>query len=140
MDIGTPRLGTSPEDQKMRATVLALTSSDSTYTQKEGLSNLDKLGVVREILHCPTCDIFADFPYQELYDTGSPESFHAAYYLCDLRMQALDRLIEEAYGDLVDHFQRRLINVSWKVRFRERINLHNTSVTLHEHRPSSAVN
>lgn len=140
MDIGTPRLGTSPEDQKMRATIIALTSSDSTYSKKEGPSNLDKLVNIRQQLLCPACDIFTDFPYQELYDNAGPDSFQSAFYLCDLRQQALDRLIEESYGDLVDHFQRRLINVAWKVRFRERLNLHNTSVTLHEHRPSTAVN
>ena len=128
MDSGTPRL----DDNKMRLSLLALTASDATYSKKDGPSNGEKLACVRDQLLCPNCDIFTEFPYQELYDDAGAAAFQAAFFLCDLRIQALDRLISEAHGEVADHLQRRLINLSWKVRFRERLNLHNMVVTLND--------
>lgn len=119
-------------DTQARLMILALTSAETVYTVQEGPSNHDKLHVIREEFAVPQADVFSPFPYDDIYVKGSPESLRAAYYMCDLRTQAFDRLLAEHIGDATDHLRRRFANVVWKIKFREKINMHNITVNNRE--------
>lgn len=114
------------------ARLLILTSSENVYTNPDGLSNAEKLEIMRTVFNCPKCDIFSPFPYAEVLDKGGAEAFGGGYHLSDLRIQTLDRLIADSSGDTVEHLKRRLANLAWKVKYREAVNMHNMTVSIND--------
>ena len=131
MDEGFPGI----QQPKLCTLLKAITEAPTTFDDPEGPSNEDKLMFMRETFSCPECDIFTPFPYEDIWNAENPINSKAGMYLCDLRITALDYLIE--HGGYEEHkpfmtalYQYKLVNLAWRAKMRTKIDLHNIVVTL----------
>lgn len=129
MDDGFPGV----QQGKLRTLLKAITEAPTTFDDHEGPSNADKLEYIRETFQCPECDIFSPFPYEEIWQAENPINSKAGMYLCELRITALDHLIEHGgYEDnkrfMAALYQYKLVNLTWRAKMRAKIDLHNIVV------------
>lgn len=120
-------------DSRVAVISAAVESSDITYSTDEDMSNLDKMAYIKKLLVADTTEahLLTEFPYQEIYDAANGHAALAGQYMCDLRVQLLDRLIAELYSDNpVPLLRCKVANLVWLVRFREKVRLHNLSVKI----------